>query len=206
MDGDISGSITINAGAVNQSVPGSYDVTYDVSDAHGNHATIVHRTVNVSDITGPVFSDVPADIIIEQVGKASAQVNYIPPTANDDVDGLVDVVCGATSGSFFSYGITAVTCSAQDLAAAPGPNTSYVSFNVTVQDTVAPTATSVSIVSNNAKNTSFAKEGDVITLSFTTSEPVTLPVVTLAGQAATVNNVSGNNYTATYALTATEAQ
>jgi len=72
-------------------------------------------------------------------------------------------------------------------------------------DTLTPTATSVSIASNNT-NPTLAKEGDVITVSFTTSEPVNLPTATIAGKTATVTNTGGNNYTATYTLTATETQ
>lgn len=76
---------------------------------------------------------------------------------------------------------------------------------MTVQDTIAPTATSVVIVSDNA-NTSLAKEGNIITVSFTTSEPVNTPTATIAGKTATVTNTSGNNYTATYTLTTAETQ
>lgn len=152
-------------------------------------------------MTAPVISGVPSDIVVEQVGNAAATVNYSNPTANDDVDGSVAVNCSPTSGSAFSYGLTAVLCNATDLAS----NVANASFNVTVQDTIAPTATSVVIVSNNA-STSLAKEGDVITLSFTTSEPVNTPAVTIAGKTATVTNVSGNDYTAIYTLTAAETQ
>ena len=47
VDGDISGSIVIDASAVNTAVVGSYSVTYNVDDAAGNSATEVVRTVNV---------------------------------------------------------------------------------------------------------------------------------------------------------------
>lgn len=72
-------------------------------------------------------------------------------------------------------------------------------------DKTLPTATPVSIASNNP-NTTLAKEGDVITVSFTTSEAVNLPTATIAGKTATVTNTGGNDYTATYTLTATETQ
>ena len=49
VDGDISGSIVIDASAVNTAVAGSYTVTYNVMDAAGNAATEVTRTVNVQD-------------------------------------------------------------------------------------------------------------------------------------------------------------
>lgn len=74
-----------------------------------------------------------------------------------------------------------------------------------VVDTVAPTATPVTILSNNT-NTALAKEGDMITVSFTTSEAVNLPTATIAGKTATVTNTGGNDYTAAYTLTATETQ
>lgn len=62
-----------------------------------------------------------------------------------------------------------------------------ITFSVSpfVVDTVAPTATSVTIVSNNTVPT-VTKETDVITVSFVTSETVTTPVVTIAGKNATV--------------------
>lgn len=48
VDGDISGSIVIDSSAVDTTTPGSYEVTYDVSDSAGNAATQVIRTVIVS--------------------------------------------------------------------------------------------------------------------------------------------------------------
>ena len=44
-------------GSVNTAVVGSYSVTYDAVDAHGNHAVQVTRTVNVVDTTPPSTSD-----------------------------------------------------------------------------------------------------------------------------------------------------
>lgn len=148
-----------------------------------------------------MISGVPSDIVVEQVGNAAATVSYKNPTANDDIDGPVLVLCTPVSGSSFPYGLTAVLCNATDLAS----NVANASFNVTIQDTIAPAATSVSIISNNT-NPVYAKEGDVVTVSFTTSEPVNMPTATIAGKTATVVNTSGNDYTATYTLTAAETQ
>lgn len=86
-----------------------------------------------------------------------------------------------------------------------GSNAVVLGVNSFTVDTTIPTATPVSITSNNL-NPALAKVGDVITVSFTTSESVNLPIVTIAGKAATVTNTAGNNYTATYTLTATETQ
>ena len=66
-------------------------------------------------------------------------------------------------------------------------------------DTVAPTVSAVSELSNNS-TTSLAKAGNVITETFTSTDTVT--GVTIDGQAATVAHGSGNNYTATYTVQA----
>ncbi len=47
-DGDISGSITVGGDTVDTSMIGTYVITYNVSDAAGNAATQVTRTVNVA--------------------------------------------------------------------------------------------------------------------------------------------------------------
>jgi len=52
IDGDITGSI-VTVNPVNTLVVGTYTVTYDVSDAAGNAAAQVKRTVNVVDATPP---------------------------------------------------------------------------------------------------------------------------------------------------------
>ncbi|MDN3673246.1 MBG domain-containing protein [Flavobacterium branchiarum] len=71
-------------------------------------------------------------------------------------------------------------------------------------DKTIPTLTTVSITSNNA-NTEKAKAGDVITFSFTASETISTPVVSIFGNAATVTNTAANNWTATYTTLATDA-
>ncbi|WP_159439859.1 Ig-like domain-containing protein [Pontibacter lucknowensis] len=67
-------------------------------------------------------------------------------------------------------------------------------------DAVVPTLQSVSIASKNS-NPAVAKVGDVITLQFVASEAIQLTVL-IAGNAATVVNVSGSEYRATYTMTA----
>jgi len=71
----------------------------------------------------------------------------------------------------------------------------------TASDGTAPVLTSVHIVSNNT-NTAFTKVGDTVTVSFTSSEAINTPTVTIAGHpAATVTNPSDHNWTATYVMT-----
>lgn len=125
----------------------------------------------------------PASFSVETIGDTSQVVEYGLPTATDDVDAEVTVTCSPASGSIFPHGLTPVTCEASDVA----ENETNTTFNIIVEDTVNPTSSNISIISNNA-NSSRAKAGDTITVSFTTSEPVTLPTATIAGKTATVVN------------------
>ncbi|MBI4265749.1 MAG: Ig-like domain repeat protein, partial [Acidobacteria bacterium] len=80
------------------------------------------------DSTPPVISDVPADIMVPATSSSGAAVSYTAPTAVDDVDGTVPVVCTPASGSVFGIGTTELTCTATDAAA----NSASATFDVTV--------------------------------------------------------------------------
>ena len=73
-----------------------------------------------------------------------------------------------------------------------------------VFDRTLPVLSNVAIVSNNPK-TSQAKTGNEISLTFTSSEIIFTPNVTIEGHAATVTNIS-NNWTAKYTISGTEAE
>ena len=70
-------------------------------------------------------------------------------------------------------------------------------------DTTAPTLTAVSIVSNNA-NTSLATTGDTVTLSFTSSEPIQTPTVTINGAAPTTFTGNNDTWSATRTITSAD--
>ena len=53
VDGDISANIVIGGDTVDTNTAGQYIVTYNVSDAAGNTATEVTRTVNVNEVVDP---------------------------------------------------------------------------------------------------------------------------------------------------------
>ncbi|SDM82397.1 hypothetical protein SAMN05421820_105136, partial [Pedobacter steynii] len=81
----------------------------------------------------------------------------------------------------------------------------YTSGEIYTIDKANPTLTAVSIASNNA-NTAKAKTGDLVTLSFTASETIGTPVVSILGNPATaITNTSGNDWTATYTTQAADA-
>jgi gliding motility-associated-like protein len=92
-----------------------------------------------------------------------------------------------------------------DLAGNAGVTVDAPTKNVSVTyDNSAPTLTSVAIVSDNVNN-ALAKTGNKISISFAASETVTTPTVTIAGNAASVTNTSGNNWIATYTMKVTDA-
>ena len=55
-DGDISALIIVDSSLVNMAKVGSYIVTYNVVDAHGNAAFQITRLVNVVDTVAPVIT------------------------------------------------------------------------------------------------------------------------------------------------------
>ena len=78
-------------------------------------------------------------------------------------------------------------------------NTAYSLSNAIVGiDRTAPTLSSVHIQSNNA-DTARATAGDTVTLSFTASESIQTPTVSIAGHAATVSG-GPMNWSATYVM------
>ena len=91
-----------------------------------------------------------------------------------------------------------------DLAGNAGSGTTN-SNNYAI-DTLLPTLTSVAIVSNNA-NSALAKSGDTVMLTFTASEPIAAPTVTIQGiVASSIINTVGNTWTASRAMTGTDTE
>jgi hypothetical protein len=105
------------------------------TDAHNNTAT-ESFTVTVEDTTAPALT-MPPNAVVEASAKAGTPVTWAEPTAEDVVDGDLDVTCTPASGSLFGMGVTAVTCSAIDAAG----NEASGSFSVTVQDKTKPVVT-----------------------------------------------------------------
>lgn len=90
IDGDITANI-ITVNPVNTAVAGTYTITYNVSDAAGNPATQVTRTVNVLaviDTTPPVITLTGAAEVTLTVGGTYTELGA---TAVDAVDGSVTV-------------------------------------------------------------------------------------------------------------------
>jgi hypothetical protein len=122
----VDGSVAVNCDASSgDTFPlGTTTVHCSASDSHSNSAN-GSFTVTVQDTTKPSLS-LPGDITVNAVNN-QAVVTY-SASANDVVDGSVDVNCSPASGSTFSIGSTTVNCSASDSHG----NTATGAFNVNV--------------------------------------------------------------------------
>lgn len=107
---------------------GTTTVDCSASDGEGNTASGSFE-VTVRDTTPPSIAS-PADIHVITSNPAGTTVDYVTPTANDLVDGPIDVSCSPVSGSLFPVGTTPVTCTAASDSA--GNTASPVTFNVIV--------------------------------------------------------------------------
>jgi hypothetical protein len=81
-DGNITVSVVIGGATVDTNSVGDYVITYNVSDAAGNAADEVTRTVSVVDTTAPT---VPANVQANSTGTTTATVTCDPAT---DLSGI----------------------------------------------------------------------------------------------------------------------
>jgi hypothetical protein len=108
VDGDISGSVVVGGDTVDTSTAGTYVITYDVSDAAGNPAQEVTRTVIVRDTQIPDW-DVNQDGLVNvldmiRVGQhfnESGAAGWIREDANKD--GVVNVLDLISIGQCLSH-------------------------------------------------------------------------------------------------------
>ena len=90
VDGPVITDNIVAVSTVNTSVIGNYTVTYNVSDAAGNAATQVTRTVNVTaDQTSPVITLEGANPQSIELGTAYSELGA---TATDNIDGDISTI------------------------------------------------------------------------------------------------------------------
>ena len=92
------------------------------------------KFTGVADIQAPVITNIPSDVTVNvDPGSCSATVNWIAPTATDNI-GVTSFTPSHLPGTSFPFGNTTVTYTAKDAAG----NTSTASFIITVVDNEAP--------------------------------------------------------------------
>jgi hypothetical protein len=140
-DGDLSTSIVIDASTVDTLVPGDHTVSYDVSDAAGNAATTVTRTVTVQDTTPPVIALLGDDPQVIITGDPYVELGA---TATDSLDGdlTAAIVIDASAVDTAVAGDYAVSYDVSDGA---GNAVATVTRTVRVQNPPLPAAPTVSI-------------------------------------------------------------
>ena len=105
VDGDITANIVVGGDIVDTNTLGTYIITYDVSDAAGNAATQVTRTVNVIDLadtTPPVitainptqgedldFTDVIFKVSLNEAGNVTYSLSGEPNVTMNQVSSWV---------------------------------------------------------------------------------------------------------------------
>lgn len=132
VDGNITANVVVGGDVVNPNAVGTYVVTYNVSDAAGNAAQQVTRTVTVEaqvDTTAPVITLTGSTSITITVGDSYSEPGY---SATDNVDGDItaNVVVGGDVVDPNTAGTYVVTYNVSDAA---GNAAQQVTRTVTVE-------------------------------------------------------------------------
>ena len=132
---DQDGNATVGGDTVDTSILGTYVVTYDVTDANGNAATQVSRTVNVVDTTAPVITLTGDAEITLEVGST---YNELGATFTDNYDQDGNAIVGGDSVDTNTLGTYTVNYNVTD---SEGNVATQVTRTVNVVDTTAPVIT-----------------------------------------------------------------
>jgi len=192
IDGDVSANIVVG-GSVNANVGGTYILTYNVSDAAGNTANQLTRTVVVSDTTLPVITLTGADPLNHEVGTIFTDPGA---SAADNIDADISANIGVTGT--VNANIVGAYILSYNVSDAAGNNATTVTRTVNVADTGAPTINMTGANPlNHEINTTYTDSG-------ATASDVVDDDATLTAAIVTVNNVNANvagSYTITYNVT-----
>ena len=136
IDGDITSSMAVADGTVNMAVPSTYTVTYDVTDAAGNSATQVTRTVVVADTTPPIITLIGANPLSLEASLTDA---YPDPgaTASDNIDG--DITSSIVMVGTVNMAVPGTYTVTYDVMDAAGNAATQVTRTIVVADTTRPT-------------------------------------------------------------------
>jgi len=139
VDGNLTSSIVIGGDIVDVNATGTYIITYNVSDAAGNTATELTRTVIVSpDATAPIITLNGASVINLNIGGSYTEQGA---TATDNVDGdlTASVVVGGDTVDTNLAATYVITYNVSD--AAGNAATEVIRTVIVAPDTTAPVIT-----------------------------------------------------------------
>jgi hypothetical protein len=201
--------------------PNTSDRTISFSTNDGNASSNVATKVVVFiivDVTKPTvtINQAATQVDPSNTSPINFTVVFSEPVSNFEtgdvtLSGTANATTAVVTGSGTTYNVavsgmsgsgTVIATIAAGIAtdAAGNENTASTSTDNTVTfDNIVPTLTTVHIQSNNA-DPAKAKVGDIVTLSFTSSEAVTGTTVSIAGHPVAVNSAGGNSYTASYTM------
>ena len=187
IDGVLTGSIVV-AGSVNPLAAGTYIISYDVSDAAGNTASQVTRTVVVSDTTAPVLTLIGSAAINHEQGTAYSDAGA---SATDNTDG--DISGTITVSGFVDATAAGTYVLSYNASDAAGNNATTVTRKVTVQDTIIPTLSLIGATPlNHEQGTVYVDPG--ASANDSVDGDISPSVIT----SGTVNSAIAATYTLTY--------
>ena len=185
LDGNLTDSVT-SVSTVNTDMVGSYSVTYSVSDADGNAAADVIRTVSVVDTTKPVIT-----LVGNATETVEAKKTYVDlgASASDTLDGSLSLNSLSTVNTD-ALGSYSVTYSVSD---ANGNAADSVTRTVSVVDTTKPVIALLGSATETVEAKSIYKDSGV---SASDTLDGSLTVTTLN----TVNTDAVGSYSVTYSV------
>jgi hypothetical protein len=190
---DGSLSVTIGGDVVNNLVVGSYNITYNVSDASGNAANQVTRSVVVQDGTAPIITLNGNATINVECGQTYTELGA---TAVDNTQTSISVVIGGDIVNPSVNGVYYVTYNATD-----GEGNVATEFirTVTVSDNTAPITPTIANATGECSVTVTAPtttDNCAGTITGTTSNPLTYSLQGTYQITWTFDDGNGNQTTA----------
>lgn len=187
---------------------------YNTNTATGNPVNLTTLATLSSISVTTVSATVNTASVDYAVQFASAVAGLSTSNFSLNTSGITGASVTAVSGSGTNFTVTVSTGSgdgtlalslANDAGLTPSLTNTlpFTGATYTIDKTV-PALNPVSIASSNT-NTARARTGDIVTLTFTASETINTPSVTLAGHTATVSNTGGDQWSATYTMTGADA-
>jgi len=168
-------------------------------------------TITVEDVEPPVLTVPPNITVANDLGLATAVVNYSAPIVADNAPGAT-ADCAPPSGSTFPLGLTTVTCTATDSA----DNTATGTFTVTVVDTQPPSITvpaNITVSADpgqpiavvNYPSPTFADNAPGVTVVCSPPSGSAFSIGTTTVTCAAID-VAGNTATASFTVTVVDTQ